>query len=227
VYKPLNRNSLGLFITLDGVDGVSKTTQAELLYNYLKLTFGDKVISVKELGGIPETETLRNILLFPETPWDPMTEILLYAAARREIMSKVIIPKLNEGYIVICDRFVDSAVAYGQYGLQVTEEYIDMAIDLSTENIDANVTFILTAPDEVCRSRLSDKKLDRFESMDAEFKNRISAYYDSIEEFDMHHVCVYKIDATPSIEEIHLNMVTKLEKTINLFLEQKWIKTCL
>ena len=109
----------GKFITLEGGEGAGKSTQARLLADWL----GEQGIAVgltREPGGAPGAEEIRHLLVTGATGrWDPLTETLLHYAARREHMARFILPALDAGQWVICDRFIDSTLAYQGYGLGV------------------------------------------------------------------------------------------------------------
>ena len=106
----------GIFITIEGPDGAGKSTQIELLKNYLEEKGYDSVVT-REPGGTPISESIRNIILDPVNKMmDPMTEALLFASSRAQHVSELIRPALEEGKIVLCDRFMDSSIAYQGYG---------------------------------------------------------------------------------------------------------------
>ena len=103
----------GLFITIEGPDGAGKTSVLEELYPRLQLEAKRDIVKTREPGGVKIAEKIRRIILDPKnSEMDERTEALLYAAARRQHLIQVILPALNEGKIVICDRFVDSSLAY-------------------------------------------------------------------------------------------------------------------
>lgn len=117
-------NNKGILITIEGGDGSGKTTQSSLLKEYLE-TRGYKVLLTREPGGTPLGETIRKILLDPDSDIDPLTELFLYEAARVQHMKEVIIPALKTKNIVICDRFTDATVAYQGYGRNLSLKLID------------------------------------------------------------------------------------------------------
>ena len=106
----------GMFITLEGPDGSGKSTQIEAIKAFFEKK-GEKVLITREPGGTPISEKIRTIILDRENKeMEPMTETMLYAAARAQHVAQVIRPALNEGIHVICDRFLDSSIAYQGYG---------------------------------------------------------------------------------------------------------------
>src|SRR5271154_6936286 len=100
-----------MFVTIEGPDGSGKTTQVNEVYQILSKRY-EKVIRTREPGGTPVAEQIRGLLLNPNSNMDSYTEVLLHFAARRDHINNLIKPKLDDGYIVICDRFYDSTMAY-------------------------------------------------------------------------------------------------------------------
>ena len=121
--KEKNNLKSGIFIVLEGGDGSGKTTQAKLIAEYLKNN-GFSVVLTREPGGVDTAEKIRTIILNEDV--DPVTEALLFASARREHLVKKVIPALNEGKIVICDRFLYSSLAYQGYarGLGIENHHV-------------------------------------------------------------------------------------------------------
>ena len=115
----------GYFISLEGVEGVGKSTQIELLKSYF-LKKNINVISTREPGGTEEGELIRKFLVSGDKrSWDPYSELLLFNALRREHINKVILPSIEKGDVVLCDRFVDSTIAYQVYGKGVKIKFIN------------------------------------------------------------------------------------------------------
>ena len=115
----------GYFITFEGPDGSGKTTQINLLKEYL-VNKGHDVIVTREPGGTPISEAIRNIILDTRhKEMNAITEMLLYAAARAQHVAQLIKPALDQGKIVLCDRFVDSSVAYQGVGRNLGIEMIE------------------------------------------------------------------------------------------------------
>lgn len=133
----------GKFITFEGSEGCGKSTQSQLLCRYLK-SKGFDVIHLREPGGTAISEKIRGILLNPENnSIAPVTEMLLYMAARAQIVSEVIIPALKKGKIVICDRFLDSTVAYQGFGLGMEIKVIEFIGKFATSAICPDLTIFL------------------------------------------------------------------------------------
>lgn len=114
----------GVFITFEGIEGSGKSTQIKLLADRLE-SIGKDVLVTREPGGTPKGTMIRKILLNPETGvLDPMTELLLFSAARRELVATVLYPALKLGAVVLCDRFADSTMAYQGYGRGMNRDLI-------------------------------------------------------------------------------------------------------
>jgi dTMP kinase len=136
----------GKFITFEGSEGSGKSTQSKLLYQYLKRK-GFKVICLREPGGTKISEKIRKILLDSRNDSiTPITEMLLYMTARSQLVSKIIKPALKKGKIVICDRFLDSTIAYQGYGLGVDIKLIKYVGKFVTSGIKPDLTIFLDLP---------------------------------------------------------------------------------
>ncbi|MCK9525265.1 MAG: dTMP kinase [Limnochordia bacterium] len=160
----------GSFITLEGVDGVGKTTQALLLKEYLE-TRGHKVCHTFEPGGTQIGSLIRQVLLNPEhRELHSMTEILLYAADRAQHVFEVVLPNLEQGTTVICERFVDSSLAYQGYGLGLDMDGIRQVNRWATGNLVPDLTIYFDAdPAE----SLVKTKGDRIEQRTLEYYSRV------------------------------------------------------
>ncbi len=135
----------GKFITFEGSEGCGKSTQSRLLYEYLKKN-GYKVVYLREPGGTRISERIREILLDPKDHITPAAETLLYMAARAQIVDEIIKPALLKGKIVICDRFLDSTIAYQGYGLGIDINMIKSIGNFATEEIKPDLTILLDLP---------------------------------------------------------------------------------
>ena len=145
----------GLFITFEGTEGSGKTTLIDKVENYLN-DKGFKVVKTREPGGIKIAEQIRNVILdVNNTKMDKITEALLYAASRRQHLVEKVLPNLEKGYIVICDRFIDSSLAYQGYarGIGIDKVY---KINLSaTDGILPDYTFYIDVRPEVGLARIA------------------------------------------------------------------------
>ena len=169
----------GIFITFEGIDGSGKTTQIELLNSFLKQS-GFDVVLTREPGGTDIGDKIRKILLDSKNiQMSYRAETLLFLASRAELVSKVIRPSLNQGKIVICDRFFDSTIAYQGIARQLgAEKILDMSL-WATENIIPDLTFLLSIDVWECENRIKNgkKKKDRIEKEEIDFKSKIQEGY--------------------------------------------------
>lgn len=201
-----------MLITFEGVDGSGKSTQIELLANYLKER-KINYISIREPGGTSLSEAIRNILLNPEYDISPITELLLFNAARSNLVEKVIRPALNSNILVICDRFYDSTTAYQGYGHLIDFDKVQMCNYISTRGIVPDITFLFDLDWEVAKSRINPNNLDRIELLGDEFFRRVVLGFREISSNNNSRFVI--IDATDRIENIHKKIIEKLlEKNI-------------
>ncbi len=166
----------GYFITFEGIEGSGKSTLARKLYEYLT---GNKfkTILTREPGGTKEAEEIREVLLKAGNSLDPVTELLLMLAARRENVYKRVLPALRDSYIVISDRFDDSSYAYQGFGRGLELKFISRLNKVATGGLKPNLTFLVDIPPEMGFSRMKSKKLDRIELEDLEFHTRVRKGY--------------------------------------------------
>ena len=165
-----------MFITFEGIDGSGKTTQSELLANYFKQIHGENnVVMTREPGGTDFAEKIRGLLL--KNNIDPISELLLLISMRHEHMKKLILPTLKEGKTVICDRFIDSTIAYQGYGLGVDLSLIRDLHKL-VEIKYPDITFSLDIDVQVGLSRAKDK--NKYEEMSIDFYHKIRKGFQEI-----------------------------------------------
>ncbi len=165
-----------MFITFEGIDGSGKTTQSKLLANHFKQIRGENsVVLTREPGGTDFAEKIRGVLLTNNI--DPISELLLLISMRHEHMKKLILPALAEGKIVICDRFIDSTIAYQGYGFGVD---LGLIRDLHklVEIKYPDITFILDIDVKVGLSRAKDK--NKYEEMNVNFYNKVRKGFQKI-----------------------------------------------
>ena len=136
------KNKKYVFITIEGCEGCGKTTQSKLLKEYLE-SKGLAVILTREPGGSDVAEQIRNILLNPKNTIYPFCELMLYEAARIQHLQEVIKPNLEKGYVVICDRFTDSTLAYQGYARGIDRDIIVKLNNIATEGIKPDLTIYL------------------------------------------------------------------------------------
>ncbi len=164
-----------MFITFEGVEGSGKSTQARKLANYFEGK-GLPVIFTREPGGTPIAEAIRSILLNKEyNSMYYLTELLLYAASRAQHTMELIIPALDQGKVVICDRYYDSTTAYQGYARGLDQEIINQINGLATQQLVPHLTFVIDVPVEVGLERIKDKRgdLDRLELEQISFHQKV------------------------------------------------------
>ena len=165
----------GRFITFEGGEGAGKSTQVRLLAEALR-AMGRRVVTTREPGGSPGAEEIRGLLLSGGADkWDGVTELLLHSAARRDHVRKVVLPALEQGEWVICDRFIDSTRAYQGYGHGVDAADISDAIRLSIGDLRPDLTLILDMDVEegLRRAHGRGQGHDRYERMGTAFHERL------------------------------------------------------
>ncbi len=176
-----------LFISFEGVEGSGKTTQIRRLRGYLTKK-GIPCLITREPGGPPISEAIRKILLNPDhREMAPLTELLLYEAARAQHVEEVIAPFLNRGGVVISDRFSDASIAYQGYGRGVDLRLIESLNRLSSQKIKPDITFLMDCPSRIGLRRalqrnkiLGQEREGRFELEKIQFHQRVRKGYLSI-----------------------------------------------
>ena len=163
----------GILITFEGIDGSGKTTQINALLQRLQEA-GMSYRLFREPGGTEIGEKIRDILLDKKNEnMLNVTELLLYSASRYQLTVSEIIPALEAGNVVICDRFYDSTTAYQGYGRGIDLEFIYRLNDIATNSVTPDKTFILDIDLEERRKRLGKKNLDRLERETLEFHRKV------------------------------------------------------
>lgn len=196
----------GILVTLEGIDGCGKSTQGRLLAEGLAAS-GARVVHTFEPGGTPWGEGVRALFLRGEERLSPVTELFLMAADRREHVDRVIQPALAEGAVVVCERYVDSTVAYQGFGRSLPLEWIFHANELATGGLLPSLTLWLDLPLHEARRRRSDRT-DRLEAEEARFHERVRDGYRWL--WEEHPERVARIDATGSPEEVYARIAQKL-----------------
>ena len=171
----------GKLITFEGVDGSGKSTQIKLLSKTLN-NKGIKNIIIREPGGTSVSEKIRDILLDKNNNINKYTETLLFLSSRSQLVNEIIIPALNNGLIVLCDRYIDSTVAYQGYGRGLNISKINTLNDLAINNIYPDLTFIFDIDVNVSLDRISLKLKDRMEQVDEDFIIKVKKGYLEIAE---------------------------------------------
>lgn len=161
----------GLFVTFEGIDGCGKSTQAKKLFTRLK-KLGYEVILLREPGGTKPSEKIRRILLDRALDINPVAELFLYQAARAQITREKILPALEKGRIVICDRFFDSTTAYQGYGRGLDLSAIARLNDIAADGLSPDVTYIFDVDYKTSLTR-RDRTPDRLEKEKKAFFGRV------------------------------------------------------
>ena len=167
----------GRFITLEGSEGVGKTSNLEAVVESLQ-RLGITVVQTREPGGTPLAEALRDLLLQPrDEPVDPQAELLMVFAARAQHLREVVRPALARGDWVVCDRFTDATYAYqggGRGGSQATIAALEAMVH---GDLQPHLTLYLDLDPDIARARISNRELDRFEREERAFFNRVREAY--------------------------------------------------
>ncbi|HVN95432.1 MAG TPA: dTMP kinase [Syntrophorhabdaceae bacterium] len=181
-----------MLITFEGIEGSGKTTQIELLYNYL-IGKKKKVIKTREPGGTPFGEILRKVFLHEHMEVYPLSELLVFMAMRAQHVEQLIRPALKEHKIVLCDRFVDASYAYQGYGRGIDLGIIETLNRFVTKGIRPNLTILLDCPvKEGLGRKARAASMDRFEKEDLSFHRKIRKAYEKLSKEDPKRFFVIK-----------------------------------
>jgi dTMP kinase len=197
---------MACFITFEGVEGCGKTTQIRLLVRRLEGD-GHAVTVTREPGGCPIADQIRNILLDADNnAITPLTELLLYAAARAQHLAEVVAPALEAGGIVLCDRFTDATIAYQGYGRRLDLAVIHKLNQLATGGMRPDLTILLDCPAETGLKRAISRinsapgaREERFELESLQFHQRVRDGYLALAQLEPERFVI--IDAAAGIPE--------------------------
>ena len=201
----------GLFITFEGADGCGKTTQLNLLKDYLTKKHFDVVLT-REPGGKGLGEKIREILLNYDGEVSNRCESFLFLADRAQNVDVIVNPAIKQGKIVLCDRHTDSSVAYQGYGRGLDIEQIKTLNNLATGGKQPDLTLVFDVDIETSMKRVGSHK-DRMESSGIEFFNRVRNGYLELAKQEPDRIKV--IDSTKSIEDVHKQVLDIINKYIN------------
>ena len=192
------REQKGMLITFEGIDGCGKSTQSNRAARFLTKA-GHRVMKLREPGSTKVSERIRRVLLDSRIEMTAATELLLYQAARAEIVAREISPALKEGKIVLCDRFYDSTTAYQGYGRGLDIKMVNNLHRVAVGKIKPDLTFVFDLNLRTAFERLG-KKHDRLESQSRAFFQRVRRGFLEIARKDSRRVKV--IDASRSVSEV-------------------------
>jgi dTMP kinase len=184
-----------VFISLEGVDGSGKSTQARLLAEAL----GPDTLLIREPGGTGAAERIRELLADPALELDPFAELLLFSAARADLVARVIRPALEAGGVVVADRFADSSVAYQGGARGLGTSHVLSLTDTVIDGLWPDLTLLLRIEPEVGLGRAGGD--DRFEAEGVELQRAVAEAYEEIAAIAADRVVA--VDASGSVEEVH------------------------
>ena len=196
-----------MFISLEGIDGSGKTTQARRLAEALSNS-----LLVREPGGTDTGERVRELIKDPGLAVDPLAELLLFCAARAQLVNEVIVPAREEGRIVVCDRFSDSSIAYQGIARGLGADRVESLCDVATGGVWPDVTFFLRLHPEVAAERIAaeGRAADRFEGEGLELQRKVAEGYEEVAA--RHPERVKTIDASVDPDAIHAALVAELDR---------------
>jgi dTMP kinase len=194
----------GLFVTIEGIDRSGKTTQARRLADAL----GDDAVLVREPGGTPAGERIRDLLKDPAVTMSARTEALLFAAARAELVEAVIRPALEDGRVVVSDRYLDSSLAYQGHARGLGEDEVRRLNEWATVGLQPDLTVLLRLDPEHAAARAG--ALDRFEDEGLALQRRVADAYEQLAAAAPERW--QAIDAARSEDEVHADVVALVER---------------
>jgi dTMP kinase len=191
------------FISLEGVDGCGKSTQAKLLVEAL----GPEALLIREPGGTGAAERIRELLADPALEIDPFAELLLFSAARADLLARVVRPALEAGGTVVADRFADSSVAYQGGARGLGTSHVLSLVDTTIDGLWPDVTVYLRLDPEIGLGRAAGT--DRFEAEGLELQRAVAEAYEEIAQIASDRVAV--VDATGTVDEVHRRVMEAVE----------------
>ncbi|MGG0739929.1 dTMP kinase [Niallia taxi] len=206
----------GIFITMEGPEGAGKTTILEMLYEHY-IEKGIKIVKTREPGGIRISEKIREIILNPDhTEMDGRTEALLYAAARRQHLVEKVIPALEEGAVVLSDRFIDSSLAYQGYARGIGIEEIWKINEFAIGEVMPDLTLYFDLDPEAGLARINksnNREINRLDLEQLDFHQRVQeGYYKVIDKFPER---LHKIEASQGVEDVFEQSLRAIDAILN------------
>ncbi len=199
----------GFFVTLEGIDGSGKTTQAELLAEGLRGQ-GYEVVLTRQPGGTALGQQLRALILSPEHAVTPEAELFLYLADRSLHVAELIRPALAQGRVVICDRYTDSTLAYQGYGRGLQVALLRRLNDMATGGLAPDLTLVVDIPAEA--ARLDVTRLDRLESAGDGFRARVAEGFRALAAEEPARVVL--IDGLQEIESVRAQIAARVAERL-------------
>lgn len=195
----------GRFITVEGIDGCGKSTQARLLVEELERA-GYDVLALREPGGVAISEKIRALLLDPANAEMSATcELLLYEAARAQLVHEVVAPALAQGRMVVCDRFYDSTTAYQGYAGGVPLDAVERANALAVGDFQPALTLVFDIDPALAAERTVSRAQDRMEAKGMEYQRRVAEGFRAVAAANPDRVKL--IDASRDIDAIHADVM--------------------
>lgn len=198
----------GLFITFEGIEGSGKTTQHRLLCEELERR-GLPVIAVREPGGTAVGDRVREIVLAPQlAEMTAEAEALLYAASRSQLVHQVIEPALKAGKVVVCDRYLDSSIAYQVYGRGLDVDFV-LNANRAARAVPPRITFLVDIDVETGLARATEATADRIEQLGIDFHRRVAEGYRKIAASEPSRFRI--VDGSLPVEELRAIIITEVE----------------
>lgn len=212
----------GQFITFEGTDGAGKTTVLNKVIEQIKPLVGDQLLVTREPGGDKISEQIRNIILTKDdNNMDKRTEALLFAAARRQHLVNEIIPALEAGKLVICDRYIDSSIAYQGAGREIGEKNIWQMNQFATEGLMPDTTIYFDISVDDAQRRIAEHRdpddVNRMDKEHRDFYDRIHDAYAKISKDNPKRVV--SVDATQSIDQVTNQVISILKERAKSYLK--------
>ncbi|MDT2866366.1 dTMP kinase [Vagococcus carniphilus] len=210
----------GVFITVEGPDGAGKTTIIKELSKLIQQNSNRSLTVTREPGGIPISEEIRQVILDPKnTEMDERTEALLYAAARRQHLVEKVLPAKEAGNLILCDRFIDSSIAYQGAGREIGEEEVLKINEFAIEGNYPDLTIYLDVPSEVGIDRINKSRkgdeLDRLDRESLAFHEKVRESYLRLVQVNSKRIVL--IDAQDNIEKVVKNCYDLIKERYPLF----------